>query len=226
VRINALLTTLLAAHEQWPPIQHAKFDSQSLARILARPEFQWGSAEMAPWRKWLDEQWLRLQRWLEQRWPAADGNGSVNAPLHQLATFVLLLLLAGILVYALQGILADLAAESVLAAEESQTGEPLTADNALRRAQELSGGGDFRSAVRYLYLSTLLRLEERGLLRYDRSLTNREYLQRVAHDPNLAGVLRDVVEVFDRVWYGFQVLDAVAYQRYATAVEELKRYHD
>ena len=111
-----------------------------------------------------------------------------------------------------------------LAAEEDLGGESLTADSALRRAQEFSGGGDYRTAVRYLYLSTLLRLEERGLLRYDRSLTNREYLQRVAHDPDLSTVLRDVVDVFDRVWYGYQPLDAPAYQRYATAVEALKHY--
>ena len=76
---------------------------------------------------------------------------------------------------------------------------PLTADAALQRAQTFSAGGDYRTAVRYLYLSTLLLLEERGLFRYDRSLTNREYLRRVAHDPTLSAILQDVVEVFDRV---------------------------
>jgi hypothetical protein len=40
-----------------------------------------------------------------------------------------------------------------------------------------SSEGDYRTAVRYLYLSLLLLLEEHGLLRYDRPLTDREYLQ-------------------------------------------------
>ena len=62
------------------------------------------------------------------------------------------------------------------------------------------------------------------MLRYDRALTNREVLRRVAHDPTLAAVLQDVVDVFDRVWYGYQPLDEVTYQRYAAAVDRLKRY--
>src|SRR5574341_98434 len=103
------------------------------------------------------------------------------------------------------------------------SGELLTADSALRRAQTLSAASDYRTAVRYLYLSSLLLLEERGLLRYDRSLTNREYLRSVAHLPELASTLRDVVEVFDRVWYGYQLLDAAAYARYADRVADLRR---
>jgi hypothetical protein len=223
-----LLTTLLAARADWPAAQFTTSDLTSLERILSRPEFRYGGSALPGWLRWIVEQWQRFLEWLNNLSPAenpAAGDGFLAAPLvEQLATVVLLLLLAGLLAYALQGILADFAAESVLALEETATGEPLTADGALRRAQELSSGGDYRSAVRYLYLSTLLRLEERGLLRYDRSLTNREYLKRVAHDPSLAKVLRDVVEVFDRVWYGYQPLDALAYQRYASAVEALKNY--
>ena len=99
----------------------------------------------------------------------------------------------------------------------------LTAESALRRAQTLSQGGDYRTAVRYLYLSTLLLLEERGLLRYDRSQTNREYLRSLKGRPELASVLRDVIEVFDRVWYGFQPLDEAAYHHYAAQVQNLQQ---
>lgn len=206
----------------------ATVDPAILARILARPEFQAAQAEPPAWLKWLGERWQRLLDWLDRllRRDATTGRPSTAAatPLEQIATLVMLLLLAGFLAYALRGILADFVAEATLATDAEADHEPLTADRALRRAQELSSGGDYRAAVRYLYLSTLLRLEERGLLRYDRALTNREYIKRVAHDPALATVLRDVVEVFDRVWYGYQPLDASAYQRYANAVEALKNY--
>jgi hypothetical protein len=101
--------------------------------------------------------------------------------------------------------------------------ENLTATRALRRAEALAGGGDYRTAVRYLYLSALLLLEENGLLRYDRSLTNREYLRSVADFPELAAALRRVVEVFERVWYGYELLDEPAYRRYTTWVKELRR---
>jgi hypothetical protein len=120
-------------------------------------------------------------------------------------------------------LLSDFAAESAIMAGEHPGDELLTADTALQRAQQYSGEGDYRTAVRYLYLSALLLLEERGLLRYNRSLTNHEYLRSLAHQPELAAILRDIIEVFDRVWYGFHALDLAEYEWYAGRVEVLKR---
>ena len=40
--------------------------------------------------------------------------------------------------------------------------------------------------------------------------------------PDLARSLREVIEVFDRVWYGFQSLDGQAYARYVRRVDELR----
>ena len=92
----------------------------------------------------------------------------------------------------------------------------------MQRAQTLSGQGDYRNAIRYLYLSSLLVLDERGLLRYDRSRTNREYLRSVSSKPGLATPLRDVIDVFDRVWYGFESVDEQTYQSYLQHVDELR----
>jgi hypothetical protein len=130
--------------------------------------------------------------------------------------------LALVLAYAMRSIVADFVAEQE--ADENGNGdEDMTSAAALKQAQALSAGGDYRTAVRYLYLSSLLLLEERGLLRYDRSLTNREYLRSVAHKPVLATIFRDVIEVFDRVWYGYRPLDEATYNQYEARVEELQR---
>ena len=86
----------------------------------------------------------------------------------------------------------------------------------------LSTQGDYRTAVRYLYLSSLLVLDEQGLLRYDRSRTNREYLRSVSSRPELAIPLRKVIDVFDRVWYGFEAVDENTYKSYVQQVEELR----
>jgi hypothetical protein len=66
-------------------------------------------------------------------------------------------------------------------------------------------------------------LEERQLVRYDRTQTNQEYLRSVAGQPELANTLRDVIDVFDRVWYGFQSLDERAFSHYASRVEQLRQ---
>jgi hypothetical protein len=114
-------------------------------------------------------------------------------------------------------------AQAEVELDAAAAGELLTADTAFKKAQGLADAGDYRTAVRYLYLSSLLMLDERGLLRYDRSQTNREYLRSVAHLPQLAALLREVIEVFDRVWYGYYPLDEITYAEYATRVAELRQ---
>ena len=92
----------------------------------------------------------------------------------------------------------------------------------MQRAQTLSNQGDYRNAVRYLYLSSLLVLDERGLLRYDRSRTNREYLRSVSSRPELSKPLGDVIDVFDRVWYGFDSVNEEDFESYVKHVDELR----
>ncbi len=221
-QLDELLAALLAARQSWPRPVHGLQDLKDLERILARPEFQWQTRQPSWLEKWWqdlkDRFWRFVARLLGRTAITVDGS---------LVTYVLtgvgILALALVLAFALRGVLANFVAEAEAEADAEASGELLTADSALRRAQTLSAAGDYRTAVRYLYLSSLLLLEERGLLRYDRSLTNREYLRSVAHLPELASTLRDVVEVFDRVWYGYQLLDAAAYARYADRVADLRR---
>jgi hypothetical protein len=107
--------------------------------------------------------------------------------------------------------------------EPLDTGEdPETAADARELAQSSEQSRDYRSAVRYLYLSSLLMLDERGLIHYDRTLTNREHLQQITDKPNLLEVLRSVVNTFDRVWYGFARLDEARYQAFCRDVERLR----
>jgi hypothetical protein len=100
--------------------------------------------------------------------------------------------------------------------------DPTTSFEAHDRAAEAERASDYRSAVRYLYLACLLLLDERGLLRYDPALTNREHLQRAASQPQLADLLRPVVNTFDRVWYGFAPVDDALYQEFRQKVERLQ----
>ena len=101
---------------------------------------------------------------------------------------------------------------------------PATSSAALSRAQELAGSGDYRTAVRQLYLATLLMLDEQGKLRFDRSLTNRETLRALnkAGAPALADALRPIVEQYDRVWYGFGRIESDEFERYRERVEAVR----
>jgi hypothetical protein len=218
-QLGGLLSALLAARDTWPQVDLSSLDHTALDRILARSEFQWREEQPSPlaewWRQLQDRFWQLLTRLLPDE---------VQVPLaSDVLTVLGILLLILVLVYALKGWLAGFVAETEVDLAAETDGEHLSAATALKQAQILSEGGDYRTAVRYLYLSSLLLLEEQGLLRYDRSLTNREYLRNLAHRPQLATVFREIVEVFDRVWYGYQSLDRTAYAQYAARVADLRR---
>ncbi len=218
-----MLAALRQARDTWPHPE-LNYAYSPLSDILARPEFQWQEQPRSP----LAELWDRIIIWLLERvadlFEIAGMTGAVTAGLFRFVfTAVFVLITAAALAYLFQGLLANFVAEAEIDADDGGFIENLTAKTALERAQTLSSSGDYRSAVRYLYLSTLLMLEERGLLRYDRSLTNHEYLGSVAHLPELFAVLYEVIDVFDRVWYGYQPLNEAEYTHYATRVAELKR---
>lgn len=112
---------------------------------------------------------------------------------------------------------------AALPATDEADDDPTTSGDARSRADGLEASRDYRSAIRYLYLSSLLLLDERGVIRYDRTLTNREHLRQVANRPPLFELLRSVINAFEDVWYGFEPVDERFYREYEEQVEQLRR---
>lgn len=217
-RLQNLFDALEEERDVFKPASMPGESLEILKEILARPEYQ--STNQMP--DWLQKLIDRIWDWLF----GLFGNEQektivIGGPTFDLISFAAFFLIAGILAYTLNSLFSDFVSESSLEAEAAHE-EPLSARMALNRAETLSKQGDYRSAVRFLYISALLILDERGLLFYDRTKTNREYLRNVADNARIAGLLRDVITVFDRVWYGFQPMDEETYQRYAAQVRELE----
>lgn len=92
---------------------------------------------------------------------------------------------------------------------------------ALARAETAEASNDFRSALRFLYLSAILHLQERGVLPYDKSLTNREYLHQMSENIDLQATLGPAITVFDEVWYGHKPCDAETVADYRDLLREV-----
>jgi len=216
------LDALLSLHDRFPSGLFTPRDVETLEAILADARFQWAEAKPSPLAEWWQNLWRRFVGWLN-RLLDKIGFGGVSVPAGPIMTWVLVAVLVIVLVFAGRGLLSGLVKDVELAADGLGAHEVLTSEAALQRADTLSRDGDYRRAVRYLYLSALLLLDERGLLRYDRSRTNREYLRNVSGSPALVQPLRAVIEIFDRVWYGFEPIDAPTYQEYVEQVDELRK---
>lgn len=98
---------------------------------------------------------------------------------------------------------------------------PASAAQARSQASLLAESGNYREAVRRLYLAALLRLRERELIRFESSQTNREVLAGIPRSSPARGHLEPVVETFDRVWYGVQEPDAQTFAAYSRQIDAL-----
>ncbi len=99
--------------------------------------------------------------------------------------------------------------------------EVQTEKAALSRADTAIESNDFRGAIRYLYLSTVFHLQENGILPYDKSMTNREYLQKTEMDDNLQTALAPAITVFDEVWYGYKPCDEDTVSHYRELIKDV-----
>ena len=214
-KLDETFASLLKSRRVAPTDAFSASDLALLAEILARPEYQWAEAAPNPASDWLDRILAEINRWLNEILGFTfDVAGS------DVVSVLMAILLGVVFIFIARTLLSDFMNEAQL--KENGEEEPLTSESALARAQQLSRSGDYRAAVRYLYLSTLLILDERGIMRYDRSKTNREYLRSVADLPELSKPLGDVIEVFDNVWYGHHELGEDSFEHYSKRVEELK----
>ena len=224
-----LLTTMRAERENWPD---ERYDRDAAAQ--ARAELQDILADLdiepvADEELAATEEALRNRRWGPDSGsaaaPADDSPLSLTLPPLPVTFLAIIggLILVVVLIFAFRRLALDFSTDADLPPETADAEENLTAQTALSRAQALSRQQDYRAAVRYLYLSTLLILEEKGLLRYNRTRTNREYIQSMTDKPETAQVLSDVVEVFDRVWYGYKPIDDGEYTSYQDQVEQLRQ---
>jgi hypothetical protein len=210
-RLGALVDALAA------PGSAAPADARErLRRILAAPPFARPEPAQSSWLgDLLDWLFRLLARLLEPAFRAGAGSSSLVG---WLAFGIGLVALAGILAYVIVKVRRGTASDARARADHDPEAN-LTAAAARQQAASLASGGDYRTAVRFMYLAALLRLDERGLLRYDRALTNREYLDRLGDNVALRAQLALVVETFDRVWYGYAPLDAGGFEQYRRTVE-------
>jgi hypothetical protein len=75
----------------------------------------------------------------------------------------------------------------------------------LQEAEKMAVAGEFRRALRNIYLSVLWELDSRQLIIYKAAKTNSEYYQEISQRAaDLKELFRSLVTLFDYKWYGLE----------------------
>ncbi|HET9530942.1 MAG TPA: DUF4129 domain-containing protein [Blastocatellia bacterium] len=80
--------------------------------------------------------------------------------------------------------------------------EGTTAHDLAEAAFAAARAGDFRLAVRRLYISLLYEMAEHNLVELEAGATNRDYLERVSRFSTLSSMMRYLTDRFEYFWYG------------------------
>ncbi len=175
----------------------------------------------------------RIQRWFDdlldriqiRPWQQTAAGSAVGRAVGAVAGWGIVivgsLLLAVLLSYWLRRLLGGILTDSVAPPRRTESGEPATAAEARKQASTQAQSGDYRQAVRSLFLSALLHLREGGLLHYADSQTNRELLASLPPQSPARPHLEPVVETFDQVWYGIREPDEQTFNAYCREVNAL-----
>jgi len=224
-RLDDAITRLASLREALdaPSARATAPDARQLHRlddILQRPPFV---ASPNPWTSFLD--WLdgliansplgsilvAIGRFLNGLF--AGGSGRV-------ANWVILIvagvIVAGALVFAGNRILRPFVPQAALPDDDLDAAGLTRVDaaGARARAAALATAGQYREAVRYRYLATLLTLDEAGRLRIDEATGNRDILRQARATPRLAEALTPVVRLFDLFLFGHVPVTRDDYEQY------------
>jgi hypothetical protein len=194
-----------------------------LRDVLARDEF--GTREDDPdpslWSRFWGWVWTQLERALS--WVGQGGEGSGNTGWSLLEALFAAAAVGAIggLIYWVTRVIRRQMAPEVVAIDAGTPDARLSSSQTRAEAERLLHEGQFRAALRMLYLATLIRWEEAGRLRFDRSLTNREVLDQavIRGDTRLVDRLTPLVDRFDRIWYGDLSCSADDYHSFARLAE-------
>ncbi|WP_224249397.1 DUF4129 domain-containing protein [Hyalangium gracile] len=88
-------------------------------------------------------------------------------------------------------------------------------------ADELAARGEYREAIRSLYLALLSRLHRDGAILYDSTLSNWDYLRQFKGRREWLSPFRELTRRFDFAWYGNLPVGLDGYRDFRTLTEPL-----
>jgi hypothetical protein len=218
------------------------------------PPFLQGIADMLEgvfdtlenWGKTIGRWWKKLGDWIEDLFPErtprtrqSQGNFGWMTGI-QILLYVLLAAITCILAMLLwrawrrrrRNQEAEITTEEVIKTpditEEHVDARDLPEDGWLAMANELMFKGQYRLALRALYLACLACLAEQNLITIARFKSDRDYereLQRRAHSiPSVLSAFGENMLAFERTWYGEHEVDQGGIEHFTTNYHTMKAY--
>lgn len=213
---RAAIQTQLKELEAWEKSQYTPADAQAIIKQLE------GSGQIQTGPSWIEQAWAdfykaitglfkRFLEWLGGLFPSGGEPSElpeIDPIWIRIVFFITVAALLAAIAYLVWQIIGNRRNKPqgafAFSPEDAELLE-LPPDELRQRATRFASEGNFREALRHLYIALLLNLDARGVWRYDARRTNWEHihaLEKSAAHNALVAPLADITHRFDRVRYG------------------------
>lgn len=178
--------------------------------ILGRREYRPETENQSSLLRWVPSVRKAIESFLERFFSrfsrSSSGGDSGGSSLFRIP---ILLLAIGIVTWATIRLMGQLSSKRVHVVRHKRREvlgevieENVTQTDILERAKRIAEEGDFRMAVRLVYIAMLLHLEALGRLRLEKAKTNRDYLNSLSGDDQTFTIFSRLTAIFEETWYG------------------------
>ncbi|MCL6459257.1 MAG: DUF4129 domain-containing protein [Gorillibacterium sp.] len=198
-------------------------DKEKLRQILQQSEYSNQlpnkSNSINPIKAWLEKLW----QWLLDLFP--DASISPGAP--KLLALITLLLVVAVLAFVIVRLVSGIAMGNRMSGHargvfHDATELGLSYRQLLLEARSSAESGDYREAVRRMFLAALLLLNEQEWVSAEKWKTNHEYLEELQeHNPTVVPTFVKAAQLFERVYYGSEHAEELEYKRLSALLSPL-----
>lgn len=186
---------------------------EAISGIFARPEFAQ--------RQNITERILDFIRGILEKLNLSFGPED-SWPMLAVAALVLLLAVAAVILIVIRIGVYIVRNRGFRSSIKGANGKSLTLDEAREMAMQAAAYGEYRDAVRYLFLFFLLKMASIGMIRWSESRTNSQYVREMAANgfPRV-DMVKEIIREFNAVVYGGKPMDGRAWTDWRIRVESL-----
>ncbi|HEX8359520.1 MAG TPA: DUF4129 domain-containing protein [Longimicrobium sp.] len=192
---------------------------RALREVYARPEFAPPVQRWSFWR-WMGELLEPVFRWIAETLGRFRGLGSSAPVLYWIVVVLLAALAAFLLVHLVRSSLGAMGGDGPAAPRPEGARAPRGVGDWEAEARRAAAEGRLRDASLALYRALLLRLDARGVIRFDPAKTPGDYRREAGRHPETARTLAAFLRGFEPVAFGGRPLDAEGYERLRSTAAE------
>lgn len=206
-----------------------KFDSQRLERYRNNPDYQYDRAVAQPPEPPKEKKRVKERR-VEYSSPSMVSSGAGLAMVFKILFWILIIgavifFLIQVLKIRVKGLIKKKSDEAVEIEEviDIEDIQNMEFEDPIKQAID---AGQFRKAVRLLYLKALRQLQDRSMIEWTKEKTNRQYLREI-RSREVKPVFQDITFIFEYIWYGEFPVDRdhfnTAYTTFLTFDQTLRK---